>query len=59
MNGAEFLDILQKGTYSGEFGGIKGKIKQLLNSENSIKDDIIYRPFWAIESWFNFLKKVG
>lgn len=49
------MESLNKFTQKCPFGSILGKIDRLSKSFTALREDLSFRPFWAVEHWIKFI----
>lgn len=55
----EFVELLDRCTQTSEFGTLSRNISELIKGFVSFRADMMYSPFWALESWMKFVEKIS
>lgn len=58
MSISELLEFINKGSSEGEFGTLESRINGLCSSIGKVKNDIMFKPFWALDAWFQLILKL-
>lgn len=54
----KLLTKIDEWTDESEFGILRNKLVELNKSAINIKADILLKPYWALETWLNFLLRL-
>lgn len=54
----EFVEIIENATKDSQFGVITKKLTVIVKELKSLRSDLMFRPFWALEGWTYFVEKM-
>ena len=57
-NSKEFGKILERATQKSKFGSILNNIEKMQERFQEFRGDLMFHPYWALESWMKFLEKL-